>query len=135
MEFSIRSLNSFCRDFRVKSGLAWIVFIQACNDGCDHSIAHQCDFVLFFLFHRYLASFFLKDNEKGSACRVRLCWRDKKFIGGCFNLHELSGKASGDQNADIGKEERYGEKPLPPMEPVTADDGFQVVFIHTALPV
>ena len=51
VKFSIRSENSFCRDFRVKSRLAGIVFIKTCDKRSNRSVPHQSDFLLFFLFH------------------------------------------------------------------------------------
>lgn len=62
-----------------------------------------------------------------------LCGKCKKHRGGSSYLHELHGikrKAASDEGGDLRKADRFGEKFLKPESCISADDGFDMVFVN-----
>ena len=55
MDTPIGTYKPFVRNFSVESGLAGLVFVQTCDKWSNRTIAHKCDFLLFFWFHDILS--------------------------------------------------------------------------------
>jgi hypothetical protein len=67
-----------------------------------------------------------------------LCGKCKKPRGGPAYLHELHGikrKAVSDEGRDLPEEDRFRQEPLAPKVRISADDGFDVVFVDGGVPV
>ena len=75
---------------------------------------------------------FLHHRRRKQGCRVKLCGKYKKSGGGSAYLHELHGikrQAASDERWDLRKTDRFGEEPLTPETLISADDGFDIVFV------
>ena len=94
------------------------------------------NFLFLFLFHRVKPPFFYKDKAGNRELPVRLCWKQKKFIPGCFNLHELPGEyceADSYQIPEGSGAGRDSPEPFPPVSAVRTGQGRDMVFVKEGL--
>lgn len=128
--------DPFCGYGFKKSSLIFVRFVQAGHQRGDSAVTHQCDFLFLFLFHRVKPPFFYKDKAGNRELPVRLCWKQKKFIPGCFNLHELPGEyceADPYQIPEGSVAGREGPEPFPPVSAVRTGQGRDMVFVKEGL--
>ena len=138
-DLTVRSFDAFSRDVTVISPKGFIVFLCAGNEWCDGGLAHKGDRLTLVLVHKEPpCMIFLHHRRRSQECRVKLCGKCKKPRGSPAYLHELHGikrKAVLDEGSDLPEEDRFRQEPLAPKVRISADDGFDIVFVDGGVPV